>query len=357
MTAGPGSEVLGGELLGGELLVVGLPGTILEAATRRLLERVHPGGVILLPRNIEAEGQLLELVAAVRRAVPEVLLYLDAEGGRVDRLRHIAGAAPAGAELAGREPALAERAGRWVGHALAACGFQVDLAPVVDLDRGRRDNALDGRYLGRRPRAVVARAGAFLRGLHSAGVGGCLKHFPGLGGAGEDTHDRGSRVDLGAAELATDLEPFRRLATRAGALMAGHACYPAYDASGRPATLSPSVAGDLLRRRLGFTGVLLSDDLDMHALDPWGSLAERAEAALVAGCDVLCICHSLEAAPAVVERLAAPRLAERRRQARDRVERYRRHLAGLRDRRRRYRLETVRRRLAAVRQAALAPRA
>lgn len=314
----------------GAFLAVGLPGKTLEPETARLLSRLEPGGVILLPRNIEDAMQLTGLVAAVRRTVPEVLLYLDAEGGRVDRLRAIEGPAPGGDVLAANPPRFVRRAGKRMGAALARFGFDVDLAPVVDLDHGLANNALDRRYLGSTPRAVMARARAFLAGLHSAGVSGCLKHFPGLGRAGEDTHDRGTLIAADEESLAPDLEPFRRLAAEAGAVMVNHAAYPELDATGRPASLSPEIAGRLLRRRLGFRGLALSDDLDMHALDPWGTAAERAEASFAAGCDVVFLCHSLDSAREVARRIARPALAARREQAAKRLAAYRQRLVLLR---------------------------
>lgn len=315
-----------------ELLIVGVPGKTLEPETRALLADLEPGGVILLPRNIEEENQLAELVRALREVLPSALFCLDAEGGRVDRLRKVVAPAPAGQRLAAAPPALARRAGRAVGAALRATGFDVDLAPVVDLDHGKLRNALDERYLGRSPRAVVARARAFLAGLAAAGVGGCLKHFPGLGAAGEDTHDVGSQVDLAARSLERELVPFERLGEVAGAIMASHASYPALDTSGRPATLSKEISTHLLRDRLGFSGLLVSDDLDMHALDVWGDLAERAEMSLVAGCDALCVCHSLGEAPEIAERLAKGSLGYRRREAQARLAAYRAHVRRLADR-------------------------
>ncbi|HZI63855.1 MAG TPA: beta-N-acetylhexosaminidase [Thermoanaerobaculia bacterium] len=314
----------------GELLIVGVAGPRLAPGERRILERVRPGGLILFGRNIEDAGQLTELVSDLRRAAPEALLYLDAEGGRVDRLRGVVGPAPAAAALAAAAPAAAQRSGRWIGRALRRFGFDVDLAPVVDLDYGRPDNSLAGRYLGATPRAVTARARAFLRGLHGAGVGGCVKHFPGLGAAGEDTHFRGSEVALGWPELERDLEPFRALMQIAGAVLISHAIYPAVDPSGRPATLSPAIATQLLRRRLRFRGVAVSDDLEMKALGSWGDLPAVSAAALAAGCDLLPVCHSLEAAPAIARRLGSARLAARRAAAAQRLRRYRRHLARLR---------------------------
>lgn len=334
----------------GDLLVVGIPGEVLAPREAALLTRLRPFGVILLPRNVAGPEQLAELTAAVRGAAPESLLFLDAEGGRVDRLRRIVGPAPAGEALACRPPALARRAGLWIGHSLRLFGFHVDFAPVVDLDRGLANNALDGRYLGTGPRRVVPRARAFLQGLRAAGVGGCLKHFPGLGGAGEDTHDRGSVVDLCRRELDVDLRPFQALGPLAGAVMAGHAAYPALAPADLPATLAPAVATGLLRRELGFSGVLFSDDLEMGALATWGELPQRAEASLAAGCDALLLCQTLGAAPAVAEHLAAPALATRAAEARARLAGYRALLAAWPPPRR-FSAATVRRRLAELRRA------
>lgn len=333
---------------GGAFLAVGLPGKVLEAETARLLARLEPGGVILLPRNIEDAGQLSELTASVRREVPTALLYLDAEGGRVDRLRHVLGPAPGGDVLARNPPCLAQRSGRWVGAGLRYFGFDVNLAPVVDLDHGLAGNALDRRYLGSTPRGVVARARAFLGGLHAAGVGGCLKHFPGLGLAGEDTHDRGTVIAASEEALAPDLEPFRRLAGEAGAVMVNHASYPEIDPSGLPASLSREIVWRLLRRRTGFRGLALSDDLDMHALDPWGSAAERAEASFAAGCDVVFLCQSLDAAVEAARRMARPALAARRAEAAQRLARLRRRLGSLRKKAKVHGPEAVARKLAVL---------
>lgn len=339
---------------GGGLLVVGLAGPAPTPAETAVLERLQPFGVILFRRNLApAAGgrRLAALTAALRRAAPRTLVFTDAEGGRVDRLAGLVGPAPAGERLAAASPRLARRAGLWVGHALRLYGLDADFAPVVDLDRGRRGNALDGRCLGRRPRPVIARARAFLAGLHAAGVGGCLKHFPGLGGAGEDTHLEGSRVELGAAELVRDLVPFGALGAAAGAVMAAHAAYPALDPEALPASLSPAILGPLLRRRLSFRGVVFADDLEMHALDRFGGLPQRAAAALGAGCDALPLCSRLDAAEAVAARLAAPALAARRRAAGERLATYRRRLLARRPAPR-WRRATVRRSLAAVTHAA-----
>jgi len=315
---------------GGELLVVGVEGVRLTAAERRILARLQPFGVVLVQRNVADESNLRALVAEIRAACPEAILPLDAEGGRVDRLRALVGPAPAAADLARHPPALARRAARWTGAALRALGFDLDFAPVVDLDHGISGNALDRRCFGSVPRSVIARGRASIEGLAAAGVGACVKHFPGLGAAGADTHLAPARIVLGARALARDLAPFRALASAAGAVMVGHAIYPSLDSEGLPATLSPRLATGLLRRGLSFYGALFSDDLEMGALATFGELPERAAAALAAGCDALLFCRRLEAAPEIAARLARPGLARRRAEAGARLERLRRRLARLR---------------------------
>ncbi|HVT58762.1 MAG TPA: glycoside hydrolase family 3 N-terminal domain-containing protein [Thermoanaerobaculia bacterium] len=343
-----------------EHVFVGIPGPSLEPADAALLARQQPGGVVLLPRNIgssqTSEGrngqndqndqndqskgsggngagaveQLVELVAELRRIVPGALLAIDAEGGRVDRLRELVGPAPAAAWLARRPPAVALQSGRWIAMALRLFDLDVDFAPVVDLDRGERGNALDGRYLGARGAQVTPRARAFLRGLHGGGIGGCLKHFPGLGAATHDTHHRPAVITQSAAELEPDLRPFRSLLPLAGAAMIGHGIYPALDPNQRPASLSPEVLEDLLRGRLGFDGLAVSDDLEMEALGEWGDLPARAVAAFTAGCDVVLLCASPEALPEVAAGLDQPRLLDRRREAARRLAVYRQRLRTLR---------------------------
>ena len=317
-------------MIGGRALVLGFEGTALTAEERRIVRRVQPAGFTLVPRNIADEAQLDALIAELRSLQPGAILALDGEGGRVDRLKGIVGPAPAAELLARVPPSFSRRAGRWMGEALRRFDFDLDLAPVVDLDRGLKNNALDRRCLGSSPKDVQAKAKAFIEGLEAGGVGACIKHFPGLGGAGEDTHFQPSRIELSAAELDSDLMPFLTLADRADAVMVGHAIYPALDPERLPATLSPAIATRLLRNGLSFHGALFSDDLEMEALSPHGSLAERGEAALVAGCDGLLFCRRMEEAPAIAARLGRARLRPRLEEAAGRLERLRRRLRGLR---------------------------
>lgn len=310
---------------GADLLMVGIPGRSLDGETRDKLAELSPGALLVRPENVDDDVEdFVELINELHELLPDALFAVDAEGGRVDSLAAVTGGAPAPSQLAAGSPSLAFETGRWLGHAVAIFDIELALGPVVDLDRGEENNALDGRYLGPDPEAVIARARAFLRGLHTAGVGGCLKHFPGLGGATDDTQLMGSTVYLPKKELERDLVPFRELAEVAGAVMVGHANYPAYDRDGLPATLSPKLLDDLLRGELGFAGVVISDDLAMKALESWGDMPERAAAACAAGCDLMIVCHDLDAAAASAERLGADDLAERREVAGAR-------LAGLRE--------------------------
>ena len=333
----------------GGLLILGVPGPTLEAPERDVLRSVQPGGVILFGHNVESVAQVRRLVTGVRGAVPGVTLFVDAEGGRVDRFRGLFGRAPAARSLAQGSVARAEQAGRWIGHSIRSLGLDADCAPVVDLDHGADDNALGDRYLGRTPRAVTARARAFHRGLRSSGVGGCLKHFPGLGAATVDTHHEPANVALSRRELESDLRPYRDLAPDVGAVMVSHAIYPALDPDRRPASLSPAVVEGLLRGELGFDGFVVTDDLDMGALAPWGGPAERALHSLATGCDAAALCHSWRDAPRAVELLRRELPSARISRSLERWEDYRDRIAQSREAARRFTVETIRRRLAGLR--------
>lgn len=310
----------------GRFFFVGFPGTELDRETREVLLRLRPGGIILFDRNLDDVEQLTHLIRDLREMLPQALFTVDAEGGKVDRLKKVLGPSVAGEALARHSASLAYESGRWLGHGLALFGIDLDLAPTVDLDRGEKHNALDGRYLGRTPEEVTERARAFLHGLASAGVGGCLKHFPGLGGASEDTHLDHAPVYLPRSELVTDLQPFIELGREAGAVMVSHASYPAYDHEPRPATLSGPILQGLLRDEVGFDGLAMSDDLEMKAFEKLGDAQDLAEAAFVLGCDVLLVCHHPELALEMAEGLAERAPEARQQEAAERLERYRTRL-------------------------------
>ncbi|MGH9367109.1 MAG: glycoside hydrolase family 3 N-terminal domain-containing protein [Thermoanaerobaculia bacterium] len=305
------------------LFGVGISGPRLTPAERAILDRHPPRGVILFARNIESVEQVAALAGEIRRRGS--LLFLDQEGGPVDRLREVLGPSISFFEAARR--GLARRAGELAGEGCARLGIGVDLAPVVDR---RVENAsevvLRDRCVSADPAEVTRAAKDFLAGLHSRGVGGCVKHFPGLGRATLDTHAVLAVIPRDRRERERDLLPFRRTARRARAVMVSHAAGP----GGTPASLSRAAAHRLLRRGLPFDGAAFSDDLEMGALTAHGDLPERCVLSCRAGCDLLFVCSRIEEYPACVEEVERRVPSRRRAEALSRLDRYERHLARLR---------------------------
>jgi beta-N-acetylhexosaminidase len=289
-----------------QLFMVGLPGPSLDAETRRFLADYPPGGVILFKRNVRSALQLRRLVAAIHAtgAGPVPLVALDHEGGRVHRLPRPFTHFPPAADVARHGTHLVEAVGRAMGRELRAVGIDLDFAPVLDVLSNPRNRVIGDRAFGT-DGARAARFGlALARGLERAGVLACGKHFPGHGASAGDSHFVLPRVRRPRRTLhAVDILPFAR-AARAGipALMTAHVVYPALDA--RPATLSAPICRDLLRRRLGFRGVLFSDDLEMNAVAARLTPAASAVKALDAGCDMLLVCQSLATAKAAIAGVA-----------------------------------------------------
>lgn len=306
------------------LFAVGLAGPALEPSEREILAKFPPWGVILFRRNLENLDALASLVEDLRGLGIEHLL-LDQEGGPVDRLRDLVAPAPS-LQAAARRGA-ARRAGSAAGAMLAHLGFDVDLAPVVDRGLAGAGALVLGERCASADTEEIARgAGDFLDGLHSQGVGGCLKHFPGLGRAALDTHKALPVLPPDAGEEALDLEPFVALMERARAVMISHAAGP----DGVPASLSEAVATNLLRRQMHFTGTALSDDLEMGALAAFGDLPERCARASAAGCDLLLVCRKIREFPACVDAVERGVQPARRAEAAGRIEDYARHIATLR---------------------------
>lgn len=279
------------------LVVTGLDGPRLDARSRRRLERLAPGGVILFRRNVEDPAQVRALTRDVRAVLgPRAIVSLDQEGGRVQRLRAPFTEWPPMRRIgAAGSPALARQVGRILGREVAAAGFDCDFAPVLDVDSNPASPVIGDRSFHRAPVAVARLALAFAAGLRDAGVLACGKHFPGHGDTEVDSHLALPVVRRGARALErVELSPFRA-AVRAGLpmLMTAHVVYTALDPD-RPATLSPAILRGLLRDRLRYRGVVVSDDLGMHALDAFGSLSDLGAAAVSAGCDLLLACGSLD---------------------------------------------------------------
>ncbi|TFH87398.1 beta-N-acetylhexosaminidase [Billgrantia azerbaijanica] len=307
-------------------VILDLEGTRLTVEERRLLRRPEVGGVILFGRNVEAAQQVRELCDAIRCVRPELLIAIDQEGGRVQRLRNGVTRLPAMGRI-GRDyvtaPEVTQRlcldAGWLLGMEMAACGLDFSFAPVLDVDVGL-SSVIGDRSFAADPEAVAAMAGAFVAGLHEAGMAAVGKHFPGHGGVAADSHHE-LPVDERPFEVLRqrDLVPFAALAGRLDAIMPAHVIYPAFDA--RPAGFSASWLG-MLRESLGFKGTLFSDDLGMAGAGVAGGPRERALAALGAGCDAVLVCNDRAAALEVLEACAGCRFkpASRLRYARARPE-------------------------------------
>ena len=313
-----------------QLLLVGFPGTRPGAVSRGLVER-GVGGLLLFRGNVVSAGQVRALVADLKgRAEIPLEVAVDQEPGtRVARLAGIVRAAPSAREL-GRMPAeRVERYGKATGRDLAALGVTADLAPVLDVTGARWDGVIGDRSFGSDPATAGRAAVAFMRGLAAGGVAPVGKHFPGHGATTVDSHHRLPVVAASLARLhAHDLAPFRA-AIRSGldAVMVGHLVVRAVDPR-TPATLSPAVVGGLLRGRLGFGGLVVSDALEMGAIAGTVTLPVAAERAVAAGVDQL-VLSGHGAVPAVLGQLeravADGRLSRARvREAFLRVQRFKR---------------------------------
>jgi beta-N-acetylhexosaminidase len=273
--------------------IIGLSGPELLPEEAALLRSEAPAGVILFARNIVDPAQLHALIAATRAALPPgAVLMVDQEGGRVARLRppHWRAHPPAGqiGELALRDRAHGRRAawltGALIGLDCVAAGFDVAAAPVLDVRVPGAHDVIGDRAYAEDPALVAELAGACAEGLLAAGCQPVGKHAPGHGRAGVDSHLALPTIE---AVPPAELLPFQALAGTLPWMMTAHVRILAWDPV-RPATLSPTIIEGVIRGEIGFLGVLVSDDLAMQALS--GSPAERAAAALTAGCDIALHC-------------------------------------------------------------------
>ena len=272
------------------------------------LELVHRGvgGVILFSRNVVDPAQVAELSQKLKSAAPGPLLVcVDQEGGRVQRLRpphwtawpsmRRLGEVDAAGGVAGLNgTTVAERVGRMIAAELAACGIDLDFAPVMDVDTNPANPVIGDRSFSRDPKRVARLGVALAQGLERGGVASCVKHFPGHGDTSQDSHLTLPRLAHDKTRLwEVELVPFVA-AARAGlaSVMTAHVRFEAFDRL--PATLSP-VSLALLRRDVEFHGCCVSDDLEMHAIsDIWG-VPDAAELSIAAGCDAVLVCHTLQA--------------------------------------------------------------
>ncbi len=279
--------------------VVGVEGPELAEAEKEILAECPPGGAILFRRNLVSARQTRKLVASIRQAAGKpIFVCIDQEGGRVDRLAAFRKPSPSAESLSARGIAACVRAGQKTARELLALDIDLDLAPVVDLRPADGEGiGFGGRTFGSSAGEVAEHAGAFLHGLQVGGVAGCVKHFPGLGRSTVDSH-RSLPVVVASPDeiLSTDLAPFAILGDQARAVMISHALFPALDRK-LPASLSPAIIRRLLVKELGFEGAIFSDDLEMGALATFGSLADRARLAFLAGTTFLLVCSQISDFP------------------------------------------------------------
>jgi len=301
--------------------MLGVERTALTAADRRRLAHPLTGGVILFTRNFVDKEQLCELTASIRALrAPSLVIAVDHEGGRVQRFRDgFTCPAPMRTlgELWDRDVAAAAGEATRVGWTLAselrACGVDLSFAPVLDLDYGA-STVIGDRAFHRNPNAVAHLAASLRNGLAAGGMAACGKHFPGHGYVAADSHTDVPVDERALDELIVDdLVPFGALiASGLESLMAAHVVYPAVDQV--PAGYSRVWCTAILRERMGFDGLLFSDDLGMAGAHTAGDIVARADAAIAAGCDVALTCNDTEAADELLARwrpLEQPALAKR----------------------------------------------
>jgi beta-N-acetylhexosaminidase len=284
-------------------------GTTLTHADAQRLAHPNTGGVILFARHFQNRAQLVALTDAIRAVRDDLLIAVDHEGGRVQRFRTdgftVLPAMRRLGELWDTDVLGATKVATAVGYVLAAelraCGIDMSFTPVLDLDYGH-SKVIGDRAFHRDPRVVTLLAKCVMHGLALAGMANCGKHFPGHGFAEADSHVALPTDDRPLDEIiANDVAPYDWLGLSLTAVIPAHVIYTQVDT--RPAGFSRIWLQDILRERLGFTGAIFSDDLSMEAAREGGTLAEAADAALAAGCDMVLVCNQPDAAEAVLNAL------------------------------------------------------
>lgn len=286
----------------GQLFFIGIAGPELDGATRGLLEDIRPGGICLFARNIREAKQTRDLLDGIREVSElEPFLSLDQEGGLVDRLRRVLAPMPAANKI--RTVAEARQLARLIAESTRILGFNTDFAPVVDVidaAREKDNNGLYSRAFGGTADEATVLAGTFLDELQAGGMLGCIKHFPGLGAAAVDSHEDLPSVAIDDHELETvDLLPYREsIANHDPAfVMVAHAAFPnskyqISDSDGRkvPSSLNDKFVTELLRNELKFSGISITDDLEMGAILKNYGIGGACVTAVNAGEDMLAIC-------------------------------------------------------------------
>jgi beta-N-acetylhexosaminidase len=309
----------------GELFVVGFDGLTVPADARALFASHGAGGAILFKRNIDSVEQVVELntsLFALGKNRSPLIVSVDQEGGRVARLRGLATDVPSmravGHAVANGDTELPYRLGAMMARELSSLGFHWDFAPVVDVDTNPNNPVIGERSFSRDAKDVGLIAARFIAGMQGAGVASCAKHFPGHGDTDTDSHHALPVLSHDLQRLRdVELVPFRHaIDADVASVMTAHVLFPALDAA-QPATLSPVVLHNLLRKQLGYDGVIVSDDLEMKAVADRAPVEELVRLGLLAGVDLFLICkdtdkaaRAIDAAHHLVDRGEVPRSVE-----------------------------------------------
>jgi beta-N-acetylhexosaminidase len=300
-------------------VMLDVAGLRVASEEKEILRHPSVGGVILFARNFESPKQLIALTAEIRGLRrPELLIAVDHEGGRVQRFQEGFTRIPPMRSLgerwesdAAEARALADATGYVIAVELRSHGVDFSFAPVLDVDFGS-SSIIGDRAFSDEPAVIAALAGALVAGSTAGGAASVGKHFPGHGHVKADSHVDVPVDERGLGEIeAADLQPYRGLiANGLAGVMPAHVIYPAVDS--RPAGFSAVWLKDILRGRLGFDGMIFSDDLSMEGASVAGGVVQRAEAALAAGCDMVLVCNAPQAAGEVLDGLKAGPLDPRR---------------------------------------------
>lgn len=278
----------------GQLLIVGFDGAEMTSRLRSLLTRLQPAGVILFARNIKSAGQTWRLLRDCQQCVSTPLFAcVDLEGGSVDRFRDALSPAPAAAEVfASGDRKLFRKHGQLIGENCRALGFNLDFAPVLDLAFEASRSVMSSRAVSANPRETVTYGREFLSGLRASRVLGCGKHFPGLGEGKLDSHHKLPVIQKPLKKLwSEDLFPYRALRSQLPMVMISHAAYPDVTHDNTPASLSKVWITDILRKRIGYRHLIISDDLEMGAVLSAASVGQATVEHIRAGGDLCLVCH------------------------------------------------------------------
>jgi beta-N-acetylhexosaminidase len=293
MAVGEQTSLFHRKVRAGQRLIIGISSPFVDDDTRALIAAIRPAGFILFQRNVVEPEQVRDLNRELASLVDPhypALLTVDQEGGRVQRVRAPATVWPA-MRVLGRQSAEIEETSRAIAIELRAMGFNLNFAPVADVDSNPDNPVIGDRSFGRRPEQVAEHVAAFIHGHQDEGVIACAKHFPGHGDTNLDSHLDLPTVEKDPRDLEhVELVPFQRaVAAGVGTIMTSHVIYPAWDEEW-PATLSANIVHGILRQRLGYEGVVFSDDMEMKAVHGRYPTEIQVRRATLATVDILLCC-------------------------------------------------------------------